>query len=385
MKRHAHLWEKIIDKNNLRIAIKKACRSNGRNSFCKKVAINRIKENPDRYVNELYELLSSNKFKTSRYYIYPLYEPKLRLIYCLPFYPDRIVHHAIMNIMEPIWDALMLNDSYACRQGKGQHREGTKAAQYVRKFKYCLQCDISQFYVNINHEILKQIIRRKIKDIKLLMLLDEIIDSCCTRDKNLAILHKMRKRGSNCKDVLVEIAKLEYAKNVDDDAKTGLPIGNYVSQWFGNIYLTELDRYIKQTLKAKGYVRYCDDFVIFSNDKVELQSWKKKIQIWIWQHLQMHYSKAEVYPTAQGVDFLGYRYFPQGYVLLRKSTAKRVLRRMKELPLKLHAGRISRATAIAQIASAKGWLKWAKTYNFKKHIKINELEQEVKSYSETIL
>ena len=89
MKRHAHLWEKIIDKNNLRIAIKKACRSNGRNSFCKKVAINRIKENPDRYVNELYELLSSNKFKTSRYYIYPLYEPKLRLIYCLPFYPDR--------------------------------------------------------------------------------------------------------------------------------------------------------------------------------------------------------------------------------------------------------------------------------------------------------
>ena len=126
MKRHAHLWEKIIDKNNLRIAIKKACRSNGRNSFCKKVAINRIKENPDRYVNELYELLSSNKFKTSRYYIYPLYEPKLRLIYCLPFYPDRIVHHAIMNIMEPIWDALMLNDSYACRQGKGQHRGGTK-------------------------------------------------------------------------------------------------------------------------------------------------------------------------------------------------------------------------------------------------------------------
>lgn len=384
MKRHAHLWEKIIDKNNLRMAMKKACRSNGRNSPCKKAAINRMKENPDRYVDELYELLSSNNYKTSRYYVYPLYEPKLRLIYCLPFYPDRIVHHAIMNIMEPIWDALMLNDSYACRQGKGQHRGGTKAARYVRKFKYCLQCDISQFYVNINHEILKQIIRRKIKDIKLLLLLDEIIDSCCTRNKNLTILYRMLERGSKCKDVPVEIAKLECGKKADNGAKTGLPIGNYVSQWFGNIYLTELDRYIKQNLKVKGYVRYCDDFVIFSDDKAELQSWKKKIKIWMWQHLQMQYSKAEVYPTAQGVDFLGYRYFPQGYVLIRKSTAKRVMRRMKELPLKLHAGRISRATAIAKIASAKGWLKWAKTYNFRKHIRIMELESEVRKYSETI-
>ena len=378
MKRYGNLWCKVIAEDNLYTAIKKACRSNGRISPCKKSAINRIKENPEKYVKQLRMILSQNKYKTSHYYIYPLYEPKLRLIYCLPFYPDRIVHHAIMNVMESIWDNMMLPDSYACRKGKGQHRGGTKAAQYVRKYKYCLQCDISQFYVNINHGILKNILRRKIKDRQLLDVLYEIIDSCCTRDKNLKILYKMLRRGSTSKDVPVEILKLSKSKAADGNSKAGLPIGNYVSQWFGNIYLNELDRFIKQELLAKGYVRYCDDFVIFSNDKAELQIWKQSIKTWMWQHLHLQYSRAETFPTAQGVDFLGYRYFPQGYVLLCKRTAKRMRRRINELPTKLKVGKISKEKAIAQIASAKGWLRWAKTYHFRRRIGLEKLEKEVR-------
>ena len=127
-------------------------------------------------------------YKNSVYRIYSMYEPKLRLIYVLPYYPDRIVHHAIMNVLEPIWDSLFIYDSYACRKGKGQHKGMIKCSEYVRKYKYCAKLDISQFYVNIDHEILKIILRKKIKDKDLLSILDIIIDSLATREANIGYL-----------------------------------------------------------------------------------------------------------------------------------------------------------------------------------------------------
>lgn len=198
MKRHNNLFDKIVDKDNLLLAYKKAKKHK---NWQQKVI--RVEKDLDNLIEGLRLSLINGTYKTAEYRTKKIYEPKERTIYVLPFYPDRIVHHAIMNILEPIWDNLFISDSYACRNGKGQHKGSQKCMEFVRKNKYCLKCDISKFYPSINHEILKLIIRKKIKCKRTLNLLDTIIDSI--------------------------------------DGETNIPIGNYLSQWFGNLYLNELE------------------------------------------------------------------------------------------------------------------------------------------------
>ena len=200
MKRHNNLFDKIVDKDNLLLAYKKAKKHK---NWQQKVI--RVEKDLDNLIEGLRLSLINGTYKTAEYRTKKIYEPKERTIYVLPFYPDRIVHHAIMNILEPIWDNLFISDSYACRNGKGQHKGSQKCMEFVRKNKYCLKCDISKFYPSINHEILKLIIRKKIKCKRTLNLLDTIIDSI--------------------------------------DGETNIPIGNYLSQWFGNLYLNELDMF----------------------------------------------------------------------------------------------------------------------------------------------
>lgn len=325
-------------KENLRLAFTKAKRGKG---WQRK--IKNVEANLEEKLDELHKQLISGTFKTSKYRTKTVYEPKERLIYVLPFYPDRIVHHAIMNILEPIWNNLMIYDSYSCRKGKGQHQGSKRCMAMVRKNKYCLKCDISKFYPNVNHEILKQILARKIKDQKVLDLLYEIIDSIGT--------------------------------------PTNVPIGNYLSQWFGNLYLNELDILMKHNYHVKNYIRYCDDFVIFSNSKEELHELAKVIKTFIETKLLMKLSKCELFPTTQGVDFLGYRHFPQGYILVRKSTAKRVKRRCKSVMWELKHHKITKEQAISKIASTEGWLKHATSYNFSVSLQLNQLKKKIENYA----
>lgn len=238
MKRHNNLFDKIVDKDNLLLAYKKAKKHK---SWQQKVI--RVEKDLDNLIEELRLSLINGTYKTAEYRTKKIYEPKERTIYVLPFYPDRIVHHAIMNILEPIWDNLFISDSYACRNGKGQHKGSQKCMEFVRKNKYCLKCDINKFYPSINHEILKLIIRKKIKCKRTLNLLDTIIDSI--------------------------------------DGETNIPIGNYLSQWFGNLYLNELDMFMKHDNKIKCYIRYCDDFLLFSNDKALLKEMAIKIKDYV--------------------------------------------------------------------------------------------------------
>lgn len=252
----------------------------------------------------------------------------------MPFFPDRIVHHAVINVVENIWDNLFISDSYSCRKGKGQHAGSKRCMEYVRKYKYCLKCDISKFYPSINHDVLKQILRKKIKDEKLLSLLDTIIDS------------------------------IEGNKNV--------PIGNYLSQWFGNLYLNELDMFVKHSLHCKAYLRYCDDFVFFSNSKEELRYYLTSITPTL-DFLKLTLSKKEIFPVNQGIDFLGYRHFPK-YVLVRKSTAKRIRKRMSHIEERLLNGKLSKERARSEIASAEGWLNHANSYNLKNKLCLNKLK-----------
>lgn len=281
------------------------------------------------------DLLLTKRFSTSPYQTKIILEPKRREIFVLPFAPDRIVQHALMNVLEPIWDRLMISDSYACRSGKGQHAGSRKAMEFVRRYKYVLQCDIAKFYPSINHDVLAGIVRRKIKCPDTLWLLDDIIYSY--------------PGGCNA------------------------PIGNYTSQWLGNLYLNELDTFVKQKLKIHGYVRYCDDFLLFSDDKRQLHGMRETIKSFIWDRLRLRYSYAEVFPVTSGVDFLGYRHF-QKHILLRKSTAQRVKRRLAKLPLLLAAGKISKEQLRSSISSTKGWLRWACTRNLMVSLQLGKLE-----------
>lgn len=334
MKRHNNLFDKIVDKDNLLLAYKKAKKHK---SWQQKVI--RVEKDLDNLIEELRLSLINGIYKTAEYRTKKIYEPKERTIYVLPFYPDRIVHHAIMNILEPIWDNLFISDSYACRNGKGQHKGSQKCMEFVRKNKYCLKCDISKFYPSINHEILKLIIRKKIKCKRTLNLLDTIIDSI--------------------------------------DGETNIPIGNYLSQWFGNLYLNELDMFMKHDNKIKCYIRYCDDFLLFSNDKALLKEMAIKIKNYVENILKLRLSKCNLFPTSQGIDFLGYRHFSSGYILVRKTTAKRMKKRIRRLKWELAKKKITNDRALSVIGSISGWLKWANTYNLQIFLQLNELKESI--------
>jgi hypothetical protein len=186
---------------------------------------------------------------------------------------------------------------------------------------------------------MKRIIRRKIKDARLLCLLDEIIDS--------------------------------------PGGETNCPIGNLLSQWMGNIYLNEMDDLVRHQLHCSPYERYCDDFTLYDNDKSRLAEWRSVIGEFIESELRLRFSKADIFPTSRGVDFLGYRHFPEGYILVRKSTVKRQRKNIEAIPYQISHGLITPEQGIAKIDSAKGIFQHANAYNLTESLRLNELREEI--------
>lgn len=342
MKRIGKLWDKIVDKDNLRLALRKAAK--GKRGIG---AVRKVERNTEKYIDKLHNMLVSGNYKTAAYKSQIVHEPKRRTIHSLPFFPDRIVHHAILNVLGDYWDKLFIHDSYACRQKKGQHAGSSRCMSMVRRNTYVLKCDISKFYHSIHHGRLKAILRRKIKDPRVLDLLYEIIDS-----------------SSSCPEL---------------SPGRGVPIGNLMSQWFGNIYLNELDTFIKHTLKIKDYIRYCDDFVLFSNDKHKLCEAAIELRNFLTNVLDLCFSKCEYFPTSHGVDFLGYRHF-KTHILVRKSTAKRIRRRVTYIKSSIAKGHVNFIRFIGQVDSALGWLKWANSYNLKLSIDIRHVRELLHEY-----
>lgn len=331
MKRHGNLWDKIVDPDNLYKAYRAARKGKGWRK-----TIRRFEKNVNGNLLKLQRDLCTGTFTTSEYSEKTVYEPKKRQIYKLPFYPDRVVQHALLQVLIPIWDNLMIYDSYACRENKGMHQASKKTMGYVKKYRYCFKADISKFYPSIDHQILLKIIRRKIKCKPTLNLLEDIICS------------------------------YPGGKNT--------PIGNYTSQWFGNLYMNEVDQLIKHKFKIKAYIRYCDDFVLFHNSKETLKEIKDYIESFLSFELELRFSKWSIFPVTQGVDFLGYRHFPNK-VLLRKSSARRIIKRISKLPRLLEKRAISLVQYRSSIASTEGWLKWANTYNLTLALKLIELKE----------
>lgn len=335
MKRHGNLFSKIIEKDNIYLAHYKA-----RKGKRWQDTIKRFEDNLDENITQIQESLVGKTFTTSKYTQETIYEPKERLIYKLPFNPDRIVQHAIMNITEPIWDALMIYDSYSCRKGKGIHAASKRTSEFIRRVNpgYCLKMDIRKFYPSISHDILFNIVQQKIKCHDTLNLVEDIIYS------------------------------MPGSKNI--------PIGNYTSQWFGNLYMNELDQFLKHEHKVKYYIRYCDDFIILHQDKKYLHKLASIIEEFIDQKLDMDLSKNDVFPISHGIDFVGYRHF-LNYILVRKSTAKRVKQRLQNLPNRLLTGEVTKEQYRSTIASTLGWLQWANSYNLRQYLNIKNMWSEL--------
>lgn len=311
MKRINNLYQKVCSIENLQLADKNARRGKRRS-----IGVRIHDQNKEENIRNLNISLLNKMFKTSRYHIFQIFDPKQRDIYQLPYYPDRIVHHAVMNILEPVWTKIFTNDTYACIKGKGIHLIVKRLKREIKdefNTRYCLKLDIRKFYPNINHDILKKIIRRKIKDPDLLWLLDSIIDSA-----------------------------------------DGVPIGNYLSQYFANLYLAYFDHWIKEEKKVRFYYRYADDMIILDSSKEVLHQLRIDIAKYFESHLKLQLKdNYQVFPVkSRGIDFVGYRFF-HTHTLLRKSIKQNFARALK--------GNTSNRRQV--IAAYWGWAKHCDSLN----------------------
>lgn len=284
MKRVGNLYRDIISVDNLKIADKKA-RKGKRNQYGVKQHLKREKEN----IEDLHELLNYNQFRTSNYHKFEINEGKKRVIARLPYYPDRIVHHAIINYLEPLLVSVFTADTYSCIKKRGVHKASynlRKALKNESDTKYCLKLDIRKFYNSIDQLILKDLLRKKIKDLMLLNMLDEIIES------------------------------------YDE----GVPLGSLLSQFLGNYYLTYLDHWVKEELKIKHYFRYCDDLVILGNNTEELHGVFKKIEVYL-NNLNLEVrSNWQIFPVSdRGIDFVGFVHY-HTHTVLRKTIKKNYIK-----------------------------------------------------------
>lgn len=309
MKRKGNLYEKIISIKNLYLAEKSAGKKKSKNK-----EIIEFRKNLDENILKLYISLNNDTYSISEYSHFIVREPKERKISKLD-YKDRIVHHAILLYTEDIFVNNFISQTYSCIKKRGIHNCLNKLTEYLRNnnLQYCLKLDIRKFYPSINNKILKFLLRRKFKDKRLLKLFDKIIDS-----------HK------------------------------GVPLGNYTSQFFGNFYISQFDHWIKEQLKEKFYLRYCDDIVILENSKEHLHELRRKIQQYLLINLKLELSSYQVFEVnKQGIDFLGYKSYLR-HILLRKSIKKRFIKMIK----------FKRNNK--SIASYNGWLKHANCRNLEK-------------------
>lgn len=290
MKRIGNIYNKITSQANLQEADRKA--QQGKSNQYGVLIHNRNREGN---LLVLQDMLENRTYQTSAYDIFTIHEPKERIVYKLPFFPDRITHHAIMNILEPIFVDTFTADTYSCIKKRGIHALLHKLKHDLKDVSgttYCLKFDIKKFYPSVDHHTLKTLLRRKLKDPDLLWLLDEIIDSA-----------------------------------------PGLPIGNYLSQYLANFYLSYFDHWIKEEKRVKYYYRYADDIVILDNDKSKLHALLDDITLYL-EELKLEVKgNHQVFPVAaRGIDFVGYVFYSSNHIEIRKDIKKNFARKLARNP-----------------------------------------------------
>jgi len=334
MKRQGELYEKVCRFENILDAYMKARKGKRYKPEILEFT-NRLEDN----LIDIQSQLKEHSYKPGPYHKFKVYEPKERQIMALPF-PDRVVQHALNNIIEPIFETSWIYHSYACRAGKGMHKASTALTHWLYDLHrihgdgvYCLKADIAKYFRTIDHAALRGIVRKKIKCPDTLWLLDLLI-----------------------------------AHSGEDAADSGIPVGNLISQLFANTYLGEMDKYIKEGLRVHHYMRYMDDFIILSGDKMYLRGVLADIERFLTRELRLELNpKTCIFKAKQGIDYVGYRQW-HTHKLIRKSSIKRVTRRIKKFKERYAQGEIDIKAADRSIQSWLGHISHADTYGIRNKI-----------------
>ncbi len=318
MRRKGNLYHQIATHENLRLAFAKAAKGKRDRAevilFC---------QDFDANIQNLREQLLDHKPDIGHYRFFQVHDPKLRQI-CAASFPERVLHHAMMNICEPILESYAIYDSYACRKNKGTLKAIAKAEEYARKYGWYLKLDIRKYFDSIDHDILMSLLSRRFKDKELLDLFQNIFD----------------------------IYHTEHGK--------GVPIGNLISQHLANFYLGYSDHWIKEERGISGYVRYMDDFIVFADDKARLKTELEQIEHFLEQKLALQLKdNIQLNLCCQGIPFLGFRIYPKRIRLSPKSR-QRFIKKFREYEKNYAQGRWSEKELVQHIEPLIGFVRIGK-------------------------
>jgi len=341
MKTYNNLYTNLCSIENLFLAYK-----NARKGKSSKYYIKRFEKKKIRNIFLLKKELEYLTYKPKQLKRFIIKDPKTRTIHISDF-RDRVVHHALINILQPIYEKIFIYDSYANRINKGTHKSIQRFNSFKRKVSkngrliknpynknsiigYVLKADIKQYFNEVNQEILIKIINKKIKDKNIIWLTKQILDNF----------------------------------NSNGNGK-GMPLGNYTSQFFANVYLNDLNYFIKHELKAKYYIRYVDDFVIIHSSKKQLLKWKEEIIQFLKEKLKLeiHPDKSKIVPLLRGIDFVGFRNFYY-YKLLRKRDIRKIINKIRNYK----KGNIIEEKMLEIFQGWNAYAKWANSYKLRNKI-----------------
>ena len=332
MKRTGFLLEQITNPENLRIAFWKASRM----KVGKKEVIT-FQKKLEKNLTKLREQLLNVDLDIGHYHYFTIYDPKERII-CAASFPERVLHHAIMNVCDPYFEKFQIYDSYATRKNKGTFATVDRAHNFTKRNEFFLKLDVRKYFDSIEHNVLINLLRSKFKDPKLLKIFEQIINSYST------------------------------------SSNKGLPIGNLTSQYFANYYLAFADHFIKEDLQIKYYVRYMDDMVLWSNHKSELKENLKKIKEYLTEQLDLTLKPQLLNYTSKGLPFLGYLLFPYNKRLNSRSK-KRFIKKSKLYENKLSKEEWSQEEYQKHILPLLDFVKKANTHNFRISIFEKDINQ----------
>lgn len=336
-KQYENFYPQVYDLFNLWLAYKKAAAGRRKNPSTAAFEYNLENE-----LVALRDSLRDESYRPGGYRSFTVHEPKRRKISAAPF-RDRVVHHALINVSGPMLERKFIFDSYANQVGKGTHRALDRCTYFMRRNAYVLPCDITKFFPSVDHHILKDILARTIGDARVMKLTGHILAS-----------------GEG---ILAEEYEMAYFPGDDPSTGSGqglfaanrprgLPIGNLTSQFWANVYLNELDHFVKHKLKVRAYLRYVDDFLLFSNDKTELHKYRTAIVEFLTTlRLTIHSESAHPRPCSKGITFLGFIIFPD-HRRLKPKKGYSFRRRWQHLRSDYHAGKI---TATELQIHAQAW------------------------------
>jgi RNA-directed DNA polymerase len=327
------MYAQICSWDNLLLAYRRA--SKGKRGHPSVAAFEyRLEDN----VLQLHRELQDKTYRPAPYTSFHVHDPKRRLISAALF-RDRVVHHALCNLIELIFERSFIADSYANRVGKGTHRALDRCQQFARRYRYVLQCDVRQFFPSIDHAILRSILAHRLSDPDVMWLVD------CILEGGVGVLDEEYEMVWFPDDGLLALFR-----------PRGLPIGNLTSQFWANCYLNPFDHFVKRELRCKGYLRYVDDLLLFADDRATLWAWREAVVKRL-AHLRLAiHPAAHPQPVTEGIPFLGFIVFPTHRRLKRRKGIA-FQRRFKELVAHYAAGELEYERLAA---SVQGWVNHAR-------------------------